>query len=128
MHVFDPLSTRKKYIEEIEMLAYQCSGKSVLFSFSLMICTHIVQGNALTLQVLNHSRRDFLTTDSLQTLPLQSNGSIRPSSMPPVLLTVCVTFIRFATEKKTNNNNETTFSLHCCQENVTNKQGDKVRS
>lgn len=100
MHVFDPLSTRKKYIEETEMLAYQCSEKSVLFSFSLMICTHIVQGNALTLQVLNHSRRDFLTTDSLQTLPLQSNGSIRPSSMPPVLLTVCVTFIRFATEKK----------------------------
>lgn len=109
------------------MLAYQCSRKNVFFPFSLMICTHIVQGNALTLQVLNHSRRDFLTTDSLQTLPPQSNGSIRPSSMPPVL-TVCVTFIRFATEKKTNNNNETTFSLHCCQENVTNKQGDKVRS
>lgn len=83
------------------MLAYQCSGKNVFFPFSLMICTYIVQGNALTLQVLNHSRRDFLTTDSLQTLPPQSNGSIRPSSMPPVLLTVCVTFIRFATEKKT---------------------------
>jgi len=55
-------------------------------------------------------------------LPSRRTSRVRHRSIRRTVLTVCITFVSFASER----NSEITLSLCCFQEKVTNKQEEQV--